>query len=267
MFERFTPRTRRAIFLAQEQARDLRHSQIDPGHILLGLIEEGEGIAAQVIQAYDLPFDTVRNFLANSLYCSRSTQPPSGSIPFTSSTKTVLEFANREALQLGHNYIGTEHLLLAIIRKQDNLAAECLLAQGIKLTDVRMRILQMLSGYTPAQQKTEAASMTEILVAATLAEKMRFAADVLEEASKRYNVAHPASGSWTAQFLRKEARHVEDEDQETAEREAMVEELAKQIARLFGGTNFSNFSAEMQQAYRRHARALIDAGWTKDTTE
>lgn len=144
MFERFTDRARRVVVLAQEEARLLNHNYIGTEHILLGLIHEGEGVAARALESMDIDLESVRNQVVEII--GQGSQAPSGHIPFTPRAKKVLELSLREALQLGHNYIGTEHILLGLIREGEGVAAQVLVKLGAELTKVRQTVIQLLSG-------------------------------------------------------------------------------------------------------------------------
>jgi len=145
MFERFTDRARRVVVLAQEEARMLNHNYIGTEHILMGLIKEGEGVAAKGLEALGISLDGVRTQVEEII--GQGQQAPSGHIPFTPRAKKVLELSLREALQLGHNYIGTEHILLGLIREGDGVAAQVLVKLGADLNRVRQQVIQLLSGY------------------------------------------------------------------------------------------------------------------------
>ncbi|MDD7464675.1 MAG: ATP-dependent Clp protease ATP-binding subunit [Actinomycetaceae bacterium] len=145
MFERFTDRARRVIVLAQEEARGLKHNYLGTEHILLGLIKEGEGVAAKALEALSITFDGVREQVVEII--GEGQEHPSGHIPFTPRAKKVLEYAMREGLQLGHSYIGTEHLLLGLCREQEGVAAQVLVKLGADLPQVRQQVTQLLSGY------------------------------------------------------------------------------------------------------------------------
>jgi len=144
MFERFTDRARRVVVLAQEEARLLNHSYIGTEHILLGLIHEGEGVAAKALESLSISLEAVRNQVEEII--GQGQQAPSGHIPFTPRAKKVLELSLREALQLGHNYIGTEHILLALLREGEGVAAQVLVKLGADLNRVRQQVLQLLHG-------------------------------------------------------------------------------------------------------------------------
>ncbi len=150
MFERFTDRARRVVVLAQEEARLLNHNYIGTEHILLGLIHEGEGVAAKALESLGISLEKVRQQVEEIIGVGQS--PPSGHIPFTPRAKKVLELSLREALQLGHNYIGTEHILLGLIREGEGVAAQVLVKLGADLGRVRQQVIQLLSGYSGAKE-------------------------------------------------------------------------------------------------------------------
>ncbi|MGZ6790576.1 MAG: Clp protease N-terminal domain-containing protein, partial [Mycobacteriaceae bacterium] len=143
MFERFTDRARRVVVLAQEEARMLNHNYIGTEHILLGLIHEGEGVAAKSLESLGISLEGVRSQVEEII--GQGQQAPSGHIPFTPRAKKVLELSLREALQLGHNYIGTEHLLLGLIREGEGVAAQVLVKLGADLNRVRQEVHKELA--------------------------------------------------------------------------------------------------------------------------
>ena len=145
MFERFTDRARRVIVLAQEEAKLLKHNYIGTEHILLGLIHEGEGIAAKALEGMDISLEGVREQVVDII--GEGQQAPTGHIPFTPRAKKVLELSLREALQLGHTYIGTEHILLGLIREGEGVAAQVLVKLGADLGRVRQEVIKLISGY------------------------------------------------------------------------------------------------------------------------
>ncbi|CAN2224019.1 clpA ATP-binding subunits of Clp protease and DnaK/DnaJ chaperones [Candidatus Nanopelagicaceae bacterium] len=153
MFERFTDRARRVVVLAQEEARMLNHNYIGTEHILLGLIHEGEGVAAKALESMGISLDAVRAQVEEII--GQGQQAPSGHIPFTPRAKKVLELSLREALQLGHNYIGTEHILLGLIREGEGVAAQVLVKLGADLNRVRSTVIQLLSGYQGKEAVTQ----------------------------------------------------------------------------------------------------------------
>ncbi|ALG05899.1 ATP-dependent Clp protease ATP-binding subunit [Kibdelosporangium phytohabitans] len=158
MFERFTDRARRVVVLAQEEARMLNHNYIGTEHILLGLIHEGEGVAAKALESLGIALEGVRQQVEEII--GQGQHAPSGHIPFTPRAKKVLELSLREALQLGHNYIGTEHILLGLIREGEGVAAQVLVKLGADLNRVRQQVLQLLSGYQ-GKPETEPGSRGE----------------------------------------------------------------------------------------------------------
>ncbi|MGD7001435.1 ATP-dependent Clp protease ATP-binding subunit [Corynebacterium halotolerans] len=149
MFERFTDRARRVIVLAQEEARMLNHNYIGTEHILLGLIHEGEGVAAKALESMGISLDAVRQEVEEII--GQGSQPHTGHIPFTPRAKKVLELSLREGLQMGHKYIGTEFLLLGLIREGEGVAAQVLVKLGADLPRVRQQVIQLLSGYEGGQ--------------------------------------------------------------------------------------------------------------------
>ncbi len=151
MFERFTDRARRVVVLAQEEAKMLNHNYIGTEHILLGLIHEGEGVAAKALEQLDISLDAVREQVTDIIGAGQ--QQPTGHIPFTPRAKKVLELSLREALQLGHNYIGTEHILLGLIREGEGVAAQVLVKLGADLNRVRQTVIQLLSGHQAGKEQ------------------------------------------------------------------------------------------------------------------
>ena len=159
MFERFTDRARRVVVLAQEEARMLNHNYIGTEHILLGLIHEGEGVAAKALESMGISLEAVRDQVTEII--GRGQTAPAGHIPFTPRAKKVLELSLREALQLGHNYIGTEHILLGLIREGEGVAAQVLQKLGADLNRVRQQVIQLLSGYSSGEQGKAGAGVGE----------------------------------------------------------------------------------------------------------
>ncbi len=145
MFERFTDRARRVVVLAQEEARILDHNYIGTEHLLLGLIHEGEGVAAKALEAMGISLEAVRQQVEE--ITGRGKDAPSGHIPFTPRAKKVLELSLRESQQLGHNYIGTEHILLGLIREGQGVAAQVLTNLGADLDRTRQQVIELLHGY------------------------------------------------------------------------------------------------------------------------
>jgi ATP-dependent Clp protease ATP-binding subunit ClpC len=154
MFERFTERARRVVVLAQEEARTLSHDYVGTEHILLGLVREGEGVAGQALESLEISLDAVRQQVEEIV--GRGQQTPPGHIPFTPRTKKVLELSLREAQQLNHNYIGTEHILLGLIREGEGVAAQVLVRLGADLNRVRLQVIRVLHGHQASEPATTA---------------------------------------------------------------------------------------------------------------
>jgi len=165
MFERFTDRARRVVVLAQQEARRLDHNYIGTEHILLGLIHEGQGVAARALTSLGVNLDAVRQQVEEII--GRGQQTPSGHIPFTPRAKKVLELSLRESQQLGQDYIGTEHILLGLIREGDGVAAQVLVKLGADLNRVRQQVIQLLDGHqaeepVPAGSAARELSLPEV---------------------------------------------------------------------------------------------------------
>jgi ATP-dependent Clp protease ATP-binding subunit ClpC len=154
LFERFTDRARRVTVLAQEEARMLNHNYIGTEHVLLGLIHEGDGVACKALESLGLSLTGIRDQV-NEIIGLGQQATPSGHIPFTPRAKKVLELSLREALQMGHNYIGTEHILLGLIREGEGVGCQVLVRLGADLVTVRQQVIQILSGYSGQQRHDE----------------------------------------------------------------------------------------------------------------
>ncbi|MBM0203928.1 AAA family ATPase [Micromonospora sp. STR1s_5] len=154
MFERFTDRARRVVILAQEEARALNHNYIGTEHLLLGMSHEGEGVAAQCLESVGISLEDVLEQVEEII--GRGTQTPSGRIPFTPRAKKVFELSLREALQLAHNYIGTEHILLGMIREGDGVGVQVLVKLGTDLPAMRQQVVQLLASYQDAEPASTA---------------------------------------------------------------------------------------------------------------
>jgi ATP-dependent Clp protease ATP-binding subunit ClpC len=146
MFERFTDRARRALTLAQEESRLLNHTFLGTEHLLLGLIHEGDGVAAKSLDMLGVSLDAARAKVAETIAIAGNV--PSGSPPFSPRAKKVLELSLREATQLGHNYIGTEHLLLGLVREGEGVGAQVLVGLGVDLGRVRQQVIEVMAGRT-----------------------------------------------------------------------------------------------------------------------
>ncbi len=169
MPERFTVRARRVVVLAQEEARMLNHNYIGTEHLLLGLVHEGEGVAARVLESLGISLVAVRQQVEAII--GQGIQPPPGHIPFTPRAKTVLELSLREALELGHNYIGTAHILLGLIREGEGVAAQVLALQGADLSRVRVQVIRLVdSNERPDQAQPVQSAQPALPVSQTTAE-------------------------------------------------------------------------------------------------
>jgi ATP-dependent Clp protease ATP-binding subunit ClpC len=145
MFEGFTDRARRVIVLARGEATSLNHDYIDTGHIVLGVIQEGEGVAVKALESLGISLEVVRDQILDAI--GRGSRPPTEHIPFTIRAEKALDLARREAIQLNHDSIGTEHILLGIIREGRGVAAQVLVPLGADLNRVRHLVIQLLAGY------------------------------------------------------------------------------------------------------------------------
>jgi ATP-dependent Clp protease ATP-binding subunit ClpC len=203
MFERFTERARRVVVLAQEEARLLKHNYIGTEHLLLGLIHEGEGVAATALTELSISLEAVRTQVEEII--GHGQRPSTGHIPFTLRAKKVLELSLREALQLGHNYIGTEHILLGLIREGEGVAAQVLVKLGGDLSRVRQQVIQVLSGSAAAG--TEAGARTR-LVRMTVPDDLREAEEQLTQVRREKEAAIDAEDFERAAGLRDQERQL-----------------------------------------------------------
>jgi len=192
MFERFTDQARRVVVLSQEEARLLNHNYIGTEHILLGLVHEGEGVAAKALTSVGIRLPAVRADVEEII--GRGGSSPSGRIPFTPRSKKVLELSLREALQLGHNYIGTEHILLGLIREGEGVAAQVLVHLGADLSRVRELIIEVLAGHAPSSAAADESAVG--LDVAGQAASLRLAARAAAS-----GVAFPRRGELLARSL------------------------------------------------------------------
>jgi ATP-dependent Clp protease ATP-binding subunit ClpC len=178
MFERFSDRARRVVVLSQEEARLLNHNYIGTEHILLGLVHEDEGVASRALRSLGIRLGAVRQQVEEII--GQGGSSPSAHIPFTPRAKKVLELSLREALQLGHNYIGTEHILLGLVREGEGVAAQVLVKLGANLPTVRARVLQLVADGTVEGAAGRAPSLSPELVA--VLDEARRAAEAAGEA-------------------------------------------------------------------------------------
>jgi ATP-dependent Clp protease ATP-binding subunit ClpA len=205
MFERFTDRARRVIVLAQEEARLLNHNYIGTEHILLGLAHESQGVAAKALESLGISLEAVRAQVEEIIGQGQSA--PTGHIPFTPRAKKVLELSLHEAKQLGHNYIGTEHLLLGVLREGEGVAAQVLVKLGGELSRVRQQVIQLLSGYAGGKEAAEQAARTR-LVHMTVPEDLREAEEQLAQVRRQKEAAIDGEDFERAAALRDQERQL-----------------------------------------------------------
>jgi ATP-dependent Clp protease ATP-binding subunit ClpA len=203
MFERFTDRARRVVVLAQEEARLLNHNYIGTEHLLLGLLHESEGVAAQALTELSISLEAVRAQVEEII--GQGQRAPTGHIPFTPRAKKVLELSLREAKQLGHNYIGTEHILLGLIREGEGVAAQVLVKLGGGLSRVRQQVIQVLSGSATAGM--EPGPRTR-LVRMTVPDNLREAEEQLTQVRREKEAAIDAEDFERAVGLRDQERQL-----------------------------------------------------------
>jgi ATP-dependent Clp protease ATP-binding subunit ClpA len=236
MFERFTDRARRVVVLAQEEARLLNHNYLGTEHLLLGLIHEGQGVAAKALESLGISQEAVRSQVEEII--GQGEVAPSGHIPFTPRAKKVLELSLREAKQLGHNYIGTEHILLGLIREGEGVAAQVLVRLGAELSPTRRQVIGLLTGDTGG---SEAGAGTR-LVHLSMPDELREAEEELAQVRRQKERAIDAEDLDRAAALRVQeqqllGRLVEREREWTAgvDLEAVVQEnqrLHSEVERL-----------------------------------
>jgi ATP-dependent Clp protease ATP-binding subunit ClpA len=207
MFERFTDRARRVVVLAQEEAQLLNHDYIGTEHLLLGLVHDGEGVAAKALESLGISLEAVRAQVEETI--GQGQRAATGHVPFTSRAKKVLELSLREALQFGHNYIGTEHLLLGLVREGEGVAAQVLVKLGGDLSRVRQQVIQLLSGYAGGEAAAEqAAGRPTRLVRMTVPEELRKAEEQLAQVRREKEAAIDAEDFDKAAALRDAERQL-----------------------------------------------------------
>jgi ATP-dependent Clp protease ATP-binding subunit ClpC len=234
MFERFTDRARRVVVLAQEEARMLNHNYIGTEHILLGLIHEGEGVAARALESLGISLEAVRQQVEEII--GQGQQAPSGHIPFTPRAKTVLELSLRESLQLGHNYIGTEHILLGLLREGEGVAAQVLVRLGADFSGVRQQVIQLLHGPQGGEVEASAAALRERGLPPEIAARLDAIGSRLAKVEQRAGTG-PDTGDLDQQIeqvLRDRHAAVDAQEYERAaalrdrERELLAEQASRQ---------------------------------------
>jgi ATP-dependent Clp protease ATP-binding subunit ClpA len=233
MFERFTDRARRVVVLAQEEARLLNHDYVGTEHLLLGMIAEGQGVAATALESLGISLEAVRAQVEEVI--GQGQQAPSGHIPFTPRAKKVLELSLREANQLGHNYIGTEHLLLGLVREGEGVAAQVLVKLGADLSRVRQQVIQLLSGYAGGKEGQEAGARTRLV-------RMTVPADLLVLTEELAQVRRQKEAAIDA----------EDFDQATELRDAEKELLTRLAEREREWTAGVDLAAVIQENHNLH---------------
>jgi ATP-dependent Clp protease ATP-binding subunit ClpA len=206
MFERFTDRARRVIVLAQEEARLLNHDYIGTEHLMLGLAHEGQGVAAKVLELLGIRLEVLRSQVEEII--GQGQQAPSGHIPFTPRAKKVLELSLRESQQLGHNYIGTEHILLGLVREGEGVAAQVLVKLGADQARVRQQVVQLLSGSTGGEEAAEQAGARTRLVHITVPDDLREVEEELAQVRRQKEAAIEAEDFDRAAALRDQERQL-----------------------------------------------------------
>jgi ATP-dependent Clp protease ATP-binding subunit ClpA len=206
MFERFTDRARRVIVLAQEEARLLNHNYVGTEHLLLGLAHEGQGVAAKALELLGIRLEALRSQVESII--GQGQMAPSGHIPFTPRAKKVLELSLRESKQLGHNYIGTEHLLLGLIREGEGVAAQVLVKLGADQARVREQVIQLLSGSAGGPEAAEQAGAGTRLVPMTVPEDLREVEEQLAQVRRQKEAAIDAEDFERATALRDQERQL-----------------------------------------------------------
>jgi ATP-dependent Clp protease ATP-binding subunit ClpA len=232
MFERFTDRARRVVVLAQEEARLLNHDYIGTEHLLLGLAHEGQGVAAKALESLGIRLEAIRSQVEEIIGRGQSEAASSGHIPFTPRAKKVLELSLRESQQLGHNYIGTEHILLGLVREGEGVAAQVLVKLGADLSRARTQVIRLLSG--SAGDPEAAAGMR--LVRMTVPDDVREASERLAEVRRQKEAAIAA----------------QDFDRATALRDTEEELLTRLAEREREWTAGVDLAAVIQEIQRLH---------------
>lgn len=229
MFERFTDRARRIVVLAQEEARLMQLDYIGTEHLLLAMIHEGESVASIVLtQRFSLDLEQMRSDVMAMIEAEAADDRPGGTghIPFTPRAKKVVELSLREALQLGHNYIGTEHILLALIREGEGIAAQVLVKAGLDLAAVRQEVIMVLTAYDEVPVASARRVAPEQLA------RLRDRGDVSAGALLWENEEHPLSRSTAKRFVDWASRF--DGAQGPLSDDHPLKEMAMWVRRLTG---------------------------------
>ena len=233
MFERFTDRARRVVVLAQDEARRLDHNYIGTEHLLLGLIHEGEGVAARALESLGISLAAVRQQVEEII--GRGQQAQSGHIPFTPRAKKVLELSLRESLQLGHNYIGTEHILLGLLREGDGVAAQVLVRLGADLNRVRQEVIELLHGHQEREPVSARSAAGELRLLPAVNARLTAVEQRLTAIEQRVGTG-PDTSDLDEQIAqvrraRESAAHAQDYEQAASLRDREKELLAAKAAR------------------------------------
>jgi ATP-dependent Clp protease ATP-binding subunit ClpA len=233
MFERFTDRARLVVVLAQQEARRLDHGYIGTEHMLLGLIHEGDGVAARALDSLGISLDAVRQQVEEII--GRGQQAPSGHIPFTPRAKKVLELSLREALQLGHDYIGTEHILLGLVREGGGVAAQILVKLGADLNRVRQQVIQLLHGHQAKEPASAWSTAGELRLLPAVKARMEAVEQRLTAIEQRIGTGPDTSDlDGQIEIVRTEkeaAAEAQDHEQAASLRNREMELLASKAAR------------------------------------
>jgi hypothetical protein len=219
MFERFTDRARRVVVLAQDvEARRLNHDYVGTEHLLLGLLHEGEGVAARALDSLGISLDAVRQQVEEII--GQGQQAPSGRIPFTPRAKKVLELSLRESLQLGHDYIGTEHILLGLLREGDGVAVQVLVGLGADLNRVRQQVIQLLHGHPPEEPVSARSAAGELRLLPAVQARLDAVEGRLEAVERQVGIRPDTSelDEQIAQFRREKESAIDVKDFEQAAR-------------------------------------------------
>jgi ATP-dependent Clp protease ATP-binding subunit ClpA len=265
MFVRFTDRARRVVVLAQEEARMLNHNCVGTEHILLGLIHEGDGVAAKALEGLGISLDAVRQQVEEIIGLGQ--EVPSGHIPFTPRAKKVLELSLRESLQLGHNYIGTEHLLLGLISESRGVAAQVLVKLGADQSRVSQQVIRLLHGYQ-AREPVSARSTTMEFSLPTVQDRLE-AIERRLGAIERQMGAGPDTRDLDEQIARvrrEKESAIDAQDHEQAaslrnrEKELLASKAARQAHWAAGQPALPDLAARYQQLADEMERLLRQHG-------
>jgi len=226
MFERFTDRARRVVALAQDEAKRLDHNYIGTEHILLGLIHEGTGVAARALDSLGINLDVVRQQVEEII--GRGQQTPSGHIPFTPRAKKVLELSLRESQQLGHNYIGTEHILLGLLREGDGVAAQVLVKLGADLNRVRQQVIQLLHGHQEKEPVSARSTAGELRMLPAVKARLDSVEDRLTAVEQQVGI-RPNTGDLDEQIERVRGERHAAADAQDYEQAALLRDREKEL--------------------------------------